>query len=243
MCVFGCLGVDVTSCTACCVKVSRINEYGGENCCVIYGLHTSPANTMFVHTSSPVFISLPIHTAKFLHIERHPALFKPSPVPTFHSSYIHLPHTPSTSSFHQSSSYTTHLSSIIIIIHLALQNHIEHKGKNLLPALSVHPDTRSANTFNLSNILPKFSTSIMSSSKTVDKSSDTPDIPTGLPTKPTNTLIIDPIPNPFRNQMPTNMMARKEFSKAGKPASIQINSHIIEAWPKINIAQYDVSLL
>ena len=83
----------------------------------------------------------------------------------------------------------------------------------------------------------------MSSSKTVDKSSDTPDIGVGLPTKPTNTPIINPIPNPFRDQMPTSMMSRKEFSKAGKPAVIQLNSHIVEKWPNIDIAQYDVSLL
>ena len=83
----------------------------------------------------------------------------------------------------------------------------------------------------------------MSSSKPPDKSSNTPDIGVGLPTKPTNNPIIDPIPNPFRDQMPTTMMSRKTFSKAGKPAIIQVNSHIVEQWPTIDVSQYDVSLL
>ena len=77
----------------------------------------------------------------------------------------------------------------------------------------------------------------------VDKSSNTPDIGVGLPTKPTNTPIIDPIPNPFRDQMPTTLMSRKTFSKAGKPATIQLNSHVVEQWPNIDVYQYDVSLM
>ncbi|KAF6219194.1 hypothetical protein HO133_005019 [Letharia lupina] len=80
----------------------------------------------------------------------------------------------------------------------------------------------------------------MSSSAPQDKSSNTPDIGVGLPTKPMINLIIDPIPNPFRDQMPTTMMSRKAFSKAGKPAVIQVNSHIVEQWPTINIYQYDI---
>ena len=83
----------------------------------------------------------------------------------------------------------------------------------------------------------------MSSSAPRDKSSNTPDIGVGLPTKPMINLIIDPIPNPFRDQMPTTLMSRKAFSKAGKPAVIQVNSHIVEQWPTIDIYQYDVSLL
>ena len=82
----------------------------------------------------------------------------------------------------------------------------------------------------------------MSSSKG-DKSSNTPDIPTGLPMEPTNNPIIEPIPNKFRNQMPTALMSRKGFSKLGKPATIQLNSHIVEQWPTINVCQYSVSLL
>ena len=81
------------------------------------------------------------------------------------------------------------------------------------------------------------------SSGKVDKSSNTPDIGVGLPTKPTNTPIIDPMPNPFRDQMPTSLMNRKTFSKAGKPAVIQLNSHVIEQWPNIDVYQYDVSFL
>ncbi|CAD6579499.1 MAG: hypothetical protein ASARMPRED_009159 [Alectoria sarmentosa] len=80
----------------------------------------------------------------------------------------------------------------------------------------------------------------MSSSTPIDKSSDTPDIGVGLPTKPTITPIIEPIPNPFREQMPTTLMSRKAFSKAGKPAAIQINSHIVEQWPTIDVSQYDI---
>ena len=72
----------------------------------------------------------------------------------------------------------------------------------------------------------------MSSSRE-EKSSKSSGIPTG---------IIDPIPNKFRNQMPTALMSRKGFSKAGKPATIQLNSYIVEQWPTINVFQYDVSL-
>lgn len=82
----------------------------------------------------------------------------------------------------------------------------------------------------------------MSTSTPIDKSSDTPDIGVGLPTKPTITPIIDPIPNPFRTQMPATLMTRKGFSKAGKPATIQVNSHVVEQWPSIDVCQYDVSL-
>ena len=80
----------------------------------------------------------------------------------------------------------------------------------------------------------------MSSSNTVDKSSNTPDIPVGLPTEPMG-VPFEP-PNPFRDQMPTTLMSRKEFSKAGKQAIIQVNSHVVEQWPSINIFQYDVSI-
>lgn len=83
----------------------------------------------------------------------------------------------------------------------------------------------------------------MSSSTPVDKSTSTPDIGVGLPTKPTNNPIIDSYPNPFRDQMPTSLMSRKTFSKAGKPAVIQVNSHVVEQWPTIDVFQYDVSLL
>lgn len=83
----------------------------------------------------------------------------------------------------------------------------------------------------------------MSSSNSRDKSSDTPDIGVGLPTKPTITPIIDPNPNPFRGQMPTALMSRKGFSKAGKPAAIHINSHVVDKWPNRDVHQYDVSLL
>lgn len=82
----------------------------------------------------------------------------------------------------------------------------------------------------------------MSSSNKVDKSSDTPDIGVGLPTEPTNTPMIDYEPNPYRGKMPTTMMSRKAFSKAGKPAVIQLNSHVVEQWPTIDVFQYDVSL-
>lgn len=83
----------------------------------------------------------------------------------------------------------------------------------------------------------------MSSSTPRDKSSDTPDIGVGMPKKPMNTEIITTIPNPYRDQMPTTLMGRKAFSKAGKPAVIQVNSHIVEQWPTIDVYQYDVSSL
>ena len=83
----------------------------------------------------------------------------------------------------------------------------------------------------------------MSSSNPKDKSSDTPDIPVGLPSRPTNNPIIPPIPNKYRDQMPATLMSRPAFSKAGKQAQIQVNSHVIEQWPNINVYQYDVSFL
>ena len=79
----------------------------------------------------------------------------------------------------------------------------------------------------------------MSSSTRVDKSSNTPDIPVGLPKEPMG-VPFEP-PNPFRDQMPTTLMNRKGFSKAGKGEIIQVNSHVVEQWPSINVYQYDVS--
>lgn len=81
------------------------------------------------------------------------------------------------------------------------------------------------------------------SSNTKDKSSNTPDIGVGLPTTPTNNPLINPMPNRFRIQMPTTMMSRPGFSKAGKQANIQLNSHIVENWPTMDVAQYDVRFL
>ena len=78
----------------------------------------------------------------------------------------------------------------------------------------------------------------MSSSRE-DKSSKTP---SGL-SKESMINPIETIPNKFRAQMPTALMSRKGFSKAGKPAMIQVNSHIVEQWPTINVFQYSVSLL
>lgn len=84
----------------------------------------------------------------------------------------------------------------------------------------------------------------MSSSTRVDKSSDTPDIGVGMPGPGViKGEIIETDHNPFRDQMPTTMMNRKGFSKAGKPAVIQVNSHVVEQWPTIDVYQYDVSSL
>lgn len=80
----------------------------------------------------------------------------------------------------------------------------------------------------------------MSSSTPVDKSSNTPDIGVGMPEKGFKGEIFT-LPNPFRDQMPTSMMSRKGFSKAGKPAVISVNSHVVEQWPTIDVYQYDVS--
>ena len=82
----------------------------------------------------------------------------------------------------------------------------------------------------------------MSSSTPHDKSSDTPDIGVGMPEKPFKGEIFTEH-NPFREKMPTAMMSRKGFSKAGKPAVIQVNSHVVEQWPTIDVYQYDVSPL
>lgn len=79
-----------------------------------------------------------------------------------------------------------------------------------------------------------------SSSNARGLSSNTPDIPTGMPKK---AFIGDPMggANEFRDQVPQNMMVRPAFSKAGKPATIQVNSHIVEQWPTRDVFQYDVS--
>lgn len=72
-----------------------------------------------------------------------------------------------------------------------------------------------------------------------DLSSDTPDIPVGMPDKPFINTISDT--NPFRDQMPTQSMHRIGFGKAGKQAKIQINSHLVKSWPERPVYQYDVS--
>ena len=192
------------------------------------------------HSSSP-FTQLQCFTT------RHPLLFK---IPlqhqvSFFPTYVHPPIHYYTTSFH----IFNHPSTSSNIIHSASQ---QNQNKHLLlqSAQLRYFGIKSASIFNLSNIIcslsAKFYTqsSIMSSSSgKVDKSSNTPDIGVGLPTKPTNTPIINPIPNPFRDQMPTTLMSRKTFSKAGKPAMIQLNSHVVEQWPNIDVYQYDVSLL
>ena len=74
-----------------------------------------------------------------------------------------------------------------------------------------------------------------------DLSSDKPDIPVGMPTKP---FITNPFDNnPYRDQMPTKAMLRPGFGKGGKAAKIQINSHAVLRFPTIEIFQYDVSAL
>jgi hypothetical protein len=74
-----------------------------------------------------------------------------------------------------------------------------------------------------------------------DLSSNTPDIPTGLPTKPFNEeqwLLT----NPFREQMPSELSKRAgKFGKLGKKATIEVNSHAILTWPDKSVYQYDVS--
>ena len=46
--------------------------------------------------------------------------------------------------------------------------------------------------------------------------------------------------NPFRLQMPTSLMPRAKFNTSGKPATINVNSHRILAYPTRTIYQYDV---
>ena len=72
-----------------------------------------------------------------------------------------------------------------------------------------------------------------------DLSSDTPDIETGMPSKPFITDVL--ADNPFRAEMPSQAMHRTGFGKAGKPAKIQINSHAVQSWPQRPVYQYDVS--
>lgn len=82
-------------------------------------------------------------------------------------------------------------------------------------------------------------TSHSHSSNAPDLSSDTPDIPVGMPDKPFLNTISDT--NPFRDQMPSASMHREGFGKAGKPAKIQVNSHLVKSWPERPVYQYDVS--
>ncbi|KAK4692655.1 eukaryotic translation initiation factor 2C, partial [Lecanoromycetidae sp. Uapishka_2] len=44
----------------------------------------------------------------------------------------------------------------------------------------------------------------------------------------------------FTHHMPSQSMHRVGFGKAGKPAKIQINSHIVKSWPERPVFQYDV---
>lgn len=74
-----------------------------------------------------------------------------------------------------------------------------------------------------------------------DLSSNTPDIPTGLPTKPYNETQWF-LTNPYREQMPSALSKRDGvFGKLGKKAPIEINSHAIQTWPDKSVFQYDVS--
>lgn len=47
--------------------------------------------------------------------------------------------------------------------------------------------------------------------------------------------------NPYREQMPTSLMGRTGFGKAGKLVNVNINSHIVKAFPNNKVYQYDVS--
>lgn len=74
-----------------------------------------------------------------------------------------------------------------------------------------------------------------------DRSSDTPDIPTGLPTKPFNEVQWF-LTNPYREQMPNALSKRDgKFGKLGKKAAIELNSHVVQTWPDKSVYQYDVS--
>ena len=63
-------------------------------------------------------------------------------------------------------------------------------------------------------------------------------VPSGIPEK---SLINDPFEaNPFRDQMPTNLMLRARFGKLGKPIGLNVNSHIVQDFPTKDVFQYDV---
>ena len=49
--------------------------------------------------------------------------------------------------------------------------------------------------------------------------------------------------NPFIQQMPTDLMQRPAFGKAGKAYKVNVNSFKVEAWPTRDIYQFDVSHL
>lgn len=46
--------------------------------------------------------------------------------------------------------------------------------------------------------------------------------------------------NPFREQMPTTLMARGRPGTSGKPMMININSHLVTNYPTQDVYQFDV---
>ena len=128
-----CVCVLRSSCSDCCQKTSCIAECWLASCHSFKSYSvTSPSLHSFTNPeSTPIFlvhaISLhcgehhPIHslspfTQSRSFTSRHPVLFKRSPAPTLHSSYIHLPH-PHPSTFSTISHLLEH-----IIIHSSSDN-------------------------------------------------------------------------------------------------------------------------
>ena len=77
------------------------------------------------------------------------------------------------------------------------------------------------------------------SSGTSQKASSAPSASSGLLTEAFRSEIRDT--NPWREKMPTPMMQRPAFGKLGKPAAVNVNSHIVTNFPTKHIYQYDVS--
>ncbi len=65
------------------------------------------------------------------------------------------------------------------------------------------------------------------------------DVSSGLPDKGFTNPLIDT--NPFRDQMPGELMKRTPFGVFGKPSAVSVNSHRVEQWPDKDVYQYDVS--
>lgn len=66
-------------------------------------------------------------------------------------------------------------------------------------------------------------------------------LPDGTPLKPVRQDITDR--NPFREQMPRELMRRPGFGKVGDKLRVRINSHYIDNTPDKIFYQYDVSAL
>lgn len=63
----------------------------------------------------------------------------------------------------------------------------------------------------------------------------------GTPIEPVRQVLTDD--NPFRTQIPSQLMRRPGFGSSGKAIPLRLNSHTISNAPDARYYQYDVSLI